>query len=124
MRKTVTVLNVFVWLAVFVPAFVQQAEAESFYSTWKLLSTAEKKQFAAGYLHGWKDAKKVNDIAVTYIRENPATAVDSVERIAKLYDVSTLRPDNLVESLDAFYDRPENKAAPLSAAVTAAKTSP
>lgn len=98
-------------------------EKTAFYPTWKLLNGAEKAEFIAGYLQGWADARNVTGIALDFIKENPDKAINSLEDIKKLYDVSALKRDKLVAAIDEFYEKPQNKAFPLSVAVTAAKNS-
>ena len=104
-------------------SYAQRAESKPFFPTWKLLSVSEKSEFIAGYLHGWSDAKNVTEIAIGYIKDNPDKAVKSLEEIKKLYDLNIMKPDDLVSAIDAFYEKPGNKAAPLSVAVTAVKNS-
>ena len=87
------------------------------------MSFQEKQHFIAGYLQGWLDAAKVTDIAIGFIKENPAKAIESLEGIKKVYDVSFVKPGNLVDEIDAYYAVSENKNATLSAAVTSAKAS-
>ena len=69
------------------------------------------------------DAAKVTDIAIGFVKENPGKAVESLEGVKKLYDLSSLKPEALVEEIDAFYSKGDNSRATLSAAVTSAKTS-
>lgn len=92
-----------------------------FYPTWKLLSPAEKQQFVAGYIQGWKDAERVTDVAISYVKENPGKAVDGLERIRSLYDLGDLRPALLASAIDEFYRDPDNLNGGLSQAVSAAK---
>lgn len=95
--------------------------SDAFFPTWKLLSNQEKQHFVSGYVQGWMDAQKVTNIAIEFIKENPNKAVESLESIRKLYDVSLLKPEGLVREIDRFYSRGENKNASLSMAVTASK---
>lgn len=97
------------------------AKENSFLPTWKLLSSQEKQHFVSGYIQGWNDARKVTDIALEYIKTNPTRAVESLESIRKLYDMSHLTPENLVEHIDKFYEDPKNHSSSLSVAVTAAR---
>ena len=92
-----------------------------FYPTWKLLSSAEKQQFVAGYIQGWRDAGRVTDVAIAYIRENPGKAIEGLEQVRSLYDLSDLKPAILASAVDEFFRDPENKDAGLSQAVSAAK---
>ena len=92
----------------------------SFLPIWKLLSHGEKQQFIAGYIQGWKDAAKVIDVAIAYVRDNPKQALQSLERIKSLYLLSDAKATAIVERIDDFYTKPENRDAPLSLAISAA----
>jgi hypothetical protein len=93
----------------------------SFLPTWKLLDSHEKEQFIAGYLQGWKDAARVTDIAISYVKTNPEKAIDGLEGIRQLYDVRGVKPSDLAHQIDEFYADPENSDAALSRAITASK---
>lgn len=95
--------------------------AVSFAPTWKLLNSEQKQQFIAGYFHGWRDAERVIQIAKEYIKENPEQAVNGLQKIGDLYNLSGIKPELLVESLDIFFSNPDNKNASLSQAVSASK---
>ena len=97
------------------------ADSDSFLPTWKLLNHQEKQHFVSGYIYGWKDAYNVTDIAIQYIKENPKTAVESLEKLKMLYNMEHVKPDQLVGALDNFYSDPDNSAATLSMAVSAAR---
>lgn len=96
-----------------------QESGSGFLATWKLLNPQEKQQFISGYLYGWKDAERVTDVALGYIRENPKKAVESLERVKQLYDLSDLKSVAIVDRLDEFFIRPENSNASLSSALIA-----
>lgn len=98
-----------------------QATQSSFLPVWKLLNMPQKQQFVAGYLQGWRDAATVTDIAIAYIKENPHDAINGLERIKTLYDLSGLKPELVVQAIDKFYADPDNGNAPLSLAITAAR---
>jgi hypothetical protein len=102
-------------------AEVGSAEAP-FLPTWKLLSAEGKRQFIAGYIYGWQDAHKVTGIAIDFIRENPKKAVESLESIKGLYDLSRLDPAAAAGDVDQFFADPENSKATLSSAITAVKS--
>ena len=98
-----------------------QAEDSSFLPAWKLLEQQEKQQFISGYAQGWKDAVKIIDIVISYVKENPERAERALESIKEIYSMSGVRPDQLVHEIDVFYSDPANRNAPLSRAITAAK---
>lgn len=104
----------------------RSAEAQSgetpFLPVWKMMNSQEKQQFIAGYVQGWRDAQKVTEIAQDYIRQNPNDAVEGLEKIKGLYDLSGLKPEMLVKGIDAFYLEPDHGRAGLSRAISAAKS--
>ena len=100
----------------------QKREGNSFSPTWRLMQNQEKQQFIAGYIQGWRDAAKMTDIAISYVRSNPERAVEGLEGIRSLYNLGSVKPSQLVQEIDAFYADPENNTSPLSAAITSAKT--
>jgi len=94
----------------------------SFAPTWKLLRAEAKQQFVSGYLFGWRDAAKVTDLAIDYVKQNPAGAVSGLERVREIYDMEGLTSESVVRELDKFFSESEGKDATLSQAITAAKT--
>ncbi|NMC64310.1 MAG: hypothetical protein GYA55_14190 [SAR324 cluster bacterium] len=109
-------------LSFFTPFSIKADDnAPAFYPTWKLLSPAEKQQFVAGYILGWKDAARVTDIVITYVKENPGKAVEGLEQIKDLYNLGDIKPGLMASAVDEFFNSPENKNAGLSQAVSAAK---
>lgn len=121
-RHFLTLIFLASFIALGLPASALETEQADFGPTWKLLNTQEKQQFISGYLHGWKDARVVTDIAAKYVRENPDQAVQGMEKIRELYNLSDLRPEGLVRQIDAFFQQPENSRASLSRAISAAKS--
>ena len=117
-------LRVLFCLLVSLPA-LSLADAESapspFYPTWKLLSAAEKQQFVAGYIQGWKDAARVTDVAISYVRDNPSHAVEGLQELKGLYDLSDLKPALLASAIDEYFRGAEHRNEGLSQAVSAAK---
>jgi hypothetical protein len=100
---------------------VAEGQVESFLPTWKLMSDEEKQQFIAGYLQGWRDAAKVTDIAISFVKSNPQRAIASLEGIKELYNIREIRPSEVTQEIDLFYADPSNSNAPLSKAITAAR---
>lgn len=101
-----------------------RADSETpFLPTWKHLNSEQKRQFIAGYVFGWNDARKVTDIAIEYIRSNPKKAVESLESIKSLYDLGEIDPATAALQLDNFFAEPENSGASLSVAISALKNS-
>lgn len=98
-----------------------EAPEASFSPTWKLLRNEAKQQFISGYLFGWRDAKKVTEIAIEYVKENPGNAVNGLERVRGIYDMEGLTADSVVRELDKFFAESDGKDATLSQAVTAVR---
>jgi len=103
------------------PVSAETSAEESFYPTWKLLSIQERQQFVAGYLFGWKDAAKVTDVVLDYVKENPTKAVEGLEKAKSLYSVQALRPAEIAREVDLFFQASENKEASLSRAMSFAR---
>ena len=97
-------------------------EKSGFIATWKLLNTQEKQQFMAGYLYGWRDAAKVTDIAIGYVKDNPNKAVEGLESIRSLYDVSRFNSSAIAQKIDEFFQDADNREASLTAAVSYARS--
>jgi hypothetical protein len=98
-----------------------QTPGKAIYPVWRLLTRDQKMQFVAGYVQGWKDASKVTDIAIGFVRENPTEAVSGLERLKSLYDLSDVSPSLITTRLDTFFAKTENQSASLSYAISAAK---
>lgn len=99
------------------------ADQQSFAPTWKLFKHREEKvQFIAGYLYAAQDFKRISEIAVNYIKDQPEKAVESLESLSRLYDFSSGSPDRLALYVDQFYADPENSSASLSKALSYAKS--
>jgi len=79
-------------------------------------------QFVAGYVQGWKDASKVTDIAIGFVRDNPNEAVSGLEKLKSLYDLSDVSPSLITTQLDGFFARTENQSASLSLAISTARS--
>ena len=103
------------------PALSETEKEASFSPTWKAMHGDAKQQFIAGYLWGWKDAAKVNDITVEYIERNPQKALEGLRSIRSLYNMTDVKPFTLVQLLDGYFVDPDNQHATLSAAVSALK---
>lgn len=94
------------------------AGEEPFLPTWKLLKGSEKTQFIAGYLYGWRDAARVTDAAIEFVKENPTEAVEGLEKIRSLYAGSETTPDVVAREIDAFFSKSENSEATFAQAIT------
>ena len=96
-------------------------DERSFSPIWKLMNSEQKQQFISGYIQGWKDAARVTDIAISYIRSNPDKAIDSLQGVKQLYALGRLNPSLLTAEIDEFFADPANSSASLSRAITASK---
>lgn len=115
------VLSVLTWPSRSLFAESKMAPEASFSPTWKLLRNEAKQQFVAGYLFGWRDAKRVTDIAIDFVKEQPTEAVRGLERIREIYDMEGLTAESLVRELDSFFGQAEGKDASFSQAITAVR---
>jgi|GEM_PF-1586033 len=105
------------------PYSVMANEQESsFMPTWSLLTQEQKQTFIAGYLHGWRDARRVAQIVGEHLAENPEEVHKSMEIMQGIYDLSNLRPETIANHIDQFYKDSENSRAPLSKAISSART--
>jgi hypothetical protein len=93
----------------------------SFLPTWKLLTPGDRKQFIAGYMYGWRDAAKVTDAAIDFVKQNPKDAVEGLTKVRSLYEMDGVRTDALVHELELFFEKSENRESTLSQAVTAVR---
>ena len=109
-----TVLSVLICPTTVLLAESKMAPEASFSPTWKLLRNDAKQQFVAGYLFGWRDAKRVTDIAIDYVK--------GLERIRGIYDMEGLTAESVVRELDTYFAQAEGKEATFSQAITAVRT--
>ena len=93
------------------------ADEAPFYPSWKLMSRAEKRQFLAGYLVGFQDARVLGEIAAEYVKRNPANAEISLRDLLSHYRLSRLAPDILVPKIDEFYSNTKNQSTSLRVAI-------
>lgn len=120
-RAVVTLVLVAILPSAALRAESKTAAEASFLPTWKLLRNEGKQQFVAGYLFGWRDAKRVTDVAIEYVKGNPGGAVRGLERIRGLYDMEGLTAESVVRELDDYFAGAEGKEATLSQAITAVR---
>lgn len=99
------------------------ASGTPIYSVWKLLTHEQKTQYLAGYVQGWRDASRVTDIAIDFVKQNPEEAVRGLEQLKGLYDLSDVSPSLLVTRIDRYLSDSANRSASLSLAISAARNS-
>jgi len=117
-------LNTGLSLALLISPVAQTASAgeTSFMPTWRLLNQEQKQTFVAGYLHGWRDARRVAEIVGEHLERNPDQVHKSMQAMQAIYDLSELRPERIVRDIDQFYQEPENARAPLSKAISSSRS--
>lgn len=104
---------------------LSQAEippAPPFAQTWKMMSAVEKQQFVAGYLFGLRDAARMQDVTLAYIRENPAQAISGIERIRDILAADGVQPDRMVQLVDQYFADPKNREGTITMAMSLARS--
>lgn len=96
-------------------------ESVRFYPIWKNMNIKQKQQFISGYIYGSDDAKRIIDIAIKFIRDNPEQAVSGLERIKEVYDLTGMDNRKLAAQIDEYYSDPEHAGEALSMAVSSAR---
>lgn len=96
----------------------------AFHPTWKLLTPQQKSTFISGYLKAEEDARTVLQITHDYLETSPQDAQKTLEALLRVYRPSSASPTILAERIDKFYADPDNRQAPLSKALSAAKQLP
>lgn len=122
--RLLQMVALFATIAAMIPVALAESTGvpePSFSPTWKLLRNEAKQQFIAGYLFGWRDAKRVTEVAIEFVKENPTDAVSGLERVRELYDMKGLTAESMVRELDTFFAESEGKDATLSQAITAVR---
>ena len=97
------------------------AKPAPFLPTWQLLNTEQKQQFVSGYLYGWREAARIADIVIGFVRENPDQAIRGLEKLRSVYTSSDDRPIAMVRGIDAFFADPKNAQADFAVALNAAR---
>jgi hypothetical protein len=72
-------------------------------------------------MYGWRDAAKVTDAAIDFVKQNPKDAVEGLTKVRSLYEMDGVRADALVHELELFFEKSENRESTLSQAVTAVR---
>ena len=121
--KPVTVLLCSTFFALLTGlAWADDIGDSSFLPVWQMMNREQKEQFVAGYIQGMKDAAKMTEVLSAFVKDNPASAGDSLQRLKGIYlNLGDARSDSLTHEIDTFYASPKNKEAPLSRAITGAR---
>ncbi len=98
------------------------SSTESFAPSWSLLNSEQKQYFISGYLKGLADSSKITDVAIEFVQQNPRQAVQGLNELKKLYDLSSRSAIEVAPKVDAFYADPKNKDKPLSLAISAVRS--
>jgi len=106
---------------IFVTFSIAKADTEPFYPSWKHLESQSKQLYMSGYLHGLRDAEEVVTIAREYVKNNPALAIQTLEKVQRLCSVADMSPGALVPEIDSYYSDISNQQATFSLAVSAAQ---
>lgn len=94
-----------------------------FAPTWALMNRVERQNFVAGYLHGMKDAATMTHVLRDFVRENPKSAEESLERLRAIYaNLGKGKAPEIAAGIDRFFKDPANREAPLSRAITGASS--
>ena len=109
-------------IGLFAPAVLtsqaEELQAEPpIYPVWKTMSGPAKRQFLAGYLMGFRDAKTLGEIALSYSRQHPEKASSGLERLLEFYHLSALSPAELVPLLDDYFSEMEHRSDSLRLAI-------
>jgi hypothetical protein len=121
--RIVCLLVVFILLCLPRSASSEDLSEPPFAPVWQLLNKEQKQQFIAGYLLGMKDAATMTGVLRDFVQSNPTSAQESLERLRGIYDdLSQGKPDTVSDAIDRFFKDPANKEAPLSRAITAARS--
>lgn len=107
----------FAMLALSIPQTAYADDESSFYPSWKLMSRSEKRQFVAGYLMGFQDARVLGEVAVEYVKRNPSSAEGALVDLLAHYRLTGLGPESLVPKIDEFYNDTKNHTKGLRVAI-------
>jgi hypothetical protein len=118
----ILIVTVSVSLLTALPVRAEIPAAPPFAQTWKLMSSIEKQQFVAGYLFGLRDAARMQDVTLNYIRENPAQAVPGIEKIRDLLAAEGVKPDTMVRLVDEYFGDAKNRNATITMAMSLARS--
>ncbi|MCB9030670.1 MAG: hypothetical protein H6619_06420 [Deltaproteobacteria bacterium] len=105
----------------FLAPIVNASEPDTFYPVWKHLSYSDKQQFIAGYLQALEDTREVLQITKEYVQSNPEKAIQSLDKVDKLYTSRGLSSSSIVKEIDQLYQKQENRNARFSLLVNSAQ---
>ena len=106
-----------IWSATELLAQAQPPAEVPIYPTWHLMDEAGKKQFLAGYLYGFREARSLGEIAVEYSKSKPQDLEQGLEKLLQHYKLTTLSPDRLAPLLDQYFESPERQQDSLRLAI-------
>jgi len=113
--------TLFFLLAFFMPSttFAQESSAVEapIYNTWQMMDDGAKRQFLAGYLYGFRDARALGEIAVAFMQTSPPDPISGLRGILPHYQLSELSPSDLVPLLNQYFREPKNRNDGLRVAV-------
>ena len=85
--------------------------------SWRAMDDPSKRQFVAGYLFGFRDARALGEIAVEYARANPKDATVGLTDLLSHYRLTNMSPSELVPLLNEYFKDPKNQSDSLRAAI-------
>lgn len=82
-------------------AVAQSSSSETpIYPIWRLMDEQAKRQFIAGYLYGFRDARALGEIAVEFSKQNPPDLAQGLSALLSHYQLTRMRPEQLVPLID------------------------
>lgn len=95
----------------------QPALEAPIYPIWRLMDDNAKKQFLAGYLYGFREARSLGEIAVEFSKSKPQDLEEGLSSILQHYRLTSLAPDKLSPLLDEYLKSPERQQDSLRLAI-------
>ena len=68
-----------------------------------------KRQFLAGYIYGFRDARALGEIAIEFIQTSPPDPVSGLKNLLPHYSLTGLSPNDLVPLLNEYFREPKNR---------------
>ena len=90
-------------------AAAQPVSETPIYPVWRLMDDNAKRQFLAGYLYGFREARSLGEVALEYSKTKPQDLESGLSAILQHYKLTTLAPDKLAPLLDEYLQAPERQ---------------
>jgi hypothetical protein len=85
------------------------ATEPAIYNTWSMMDENAKRQFLAGYLYGFRDARALGEVAVEFIKSSPPDPISGLRGILPHYQLTPLSSNDLVPLLNEYFREPKNR---------------